>query len=136
MQACLPFPGNKTAARVCFPDGFLSFFLPLLCQRLHTVHCDYDRQCHQQDTDHKPDRAPHRIRSEIAALDGLEGAFTVCGAWPGVRTAESFPLGGSWWTDCADSALFGGPWHGFRTVADHREAVLEEWAARWNALKE
>lgn len=83
-----------------------------------------------------PASLTYRIRSEIAALDGLEGAFTVCGAWPGVRTAESFPLGGSWWTDCADPALFGGPWHGFRTVADHREAVLEEWAARWNALKE
>lgn len=77
----------------------------------------------------------YRIRSEIPELDGLEGAFTVDGAWPGRRTEESFPLGAHWTTDCADPALFSGPWQGFATVADGRTAVLEEWAERWNVLK-
>lgn len=78
----------------------------------------------------------YRIRSEIPGLDGAEGSFTVGGAWPGPRTEDAFPLGDGWWTDCADAALFEGPWQGFRTVADHREAVLDAWAERWNALKE
>lgn len=77
----------------------------------------------------------YRIRSEIPELDGLEGAFTVDGAWPGRRTEESLPLGAHWTTDCADPALFGGPWQGFATVADGRAAELEEWAERWNVLK-
>lgn len=77
----------------------------------------------------------YEIRSEIPALDGLQGDFTVSGCWPGPRTAESAPLGCAWWTDCADPALFHGPWQGFETVARHREEVLRAWEERWNLLK-
>ena len=77
----------------------------------------------------------YRIRSEIPGLDGLEGAFTVCGEWPGWRTEDSFALGAHWTTDCADPALFRGPWQGFATVAESRDAELAAWAERWNVLK-
>ena len=82
-----------------------------------------------------PGTLHYAIRSTVAGLDGLQGEFTVSGEWPGPRTADSRPLGAQWWTDCADKALFRGPWQGFETVARHRGEVLEDWAERWNTLK-
>ena len=50
------------------------------------------------------------IESEIAELNGLKGAFTVSGEWPGECTAESYTLGTNWFTDPADPTLFEGKW--------------------------
>ncbi len=75
------------------------------------------------------------IESDIAELDGLTGAFTVSGEWPGVCTEASYPLGANWFTDSSDPALFEGKWQGARTVRKWRKAVLDDWAERWSVLK-
>lgn len=75
------------------------------------------------------------IESDIAELDGLTGAFTVSGEWPGVCTEASYPLGPNWFTDSSDPALFEGKWQGARTVRKWRKAVLDDWAERWSVLK-
>ena len=76
------------------------------------------------------------IESEIAELNGLKGAFTVSGEWPGECTAESYKLGTNWFTDPADPTLFEGKWQGAASVRKWRKAVLDDWAERWSALKD
>ncbi|MBQ2392615.1 MAG: DUF1593 domain-containing protein [Alistipes sp.] len=75
------------------------------------------------------------IASDIKELDGLSGRFTVSGEWPGKPTEEGFQVGDSWMTDVDNPELFEGKWQGAVTVRKWREAVLEDWAERWQVLK-
>lgn len=76
------------------------------------------------------------ITSEIEALDGLRGAFTVGTQWPDDPTADGWPVGANWMTDLRDPALFEGRWQAAKTVRKWREEVLADWAARWELLKQ
>lgn len=59
------------------------------------------------------------------------------GKWQGRhQTATDLPLGGRWFTDKADKALFNGQWQGFHSIARWREDVLRDWAMRWEWLKD
>ncbi len=85
-------------------------------------------------------KAPATLRytivSEIPELDGLEGAITVSGLWPGTaRAASDIPLSTKWFTDIPDLEAFSGPWQGFHTVSRWREEVLRAWAERWEWLQ-
>lgn len=85
-------------------------------------------------------KAPATLRyalaSDIPELDGLEGAITVSGLWPGTSEAASdIELGNGWFTDVSDPDAFAGQWQGSRTVGRWREEALRDWADRWNWLK-
>lgn len=79
----------------------------------------------------------YEIISEIPEFNGLKGQIVADGEWPGRhQTATDLPLGGRWFTDKADKALFNGPWQGFHSIARWREDVLRDWAVRWEWLKD
>ncbi|MCM1076165.1 MAG: DUF1593 domain-containing protein [Bacteroides sp.] len=82
-----------------------------------------------------PATLAYRISSPVKELDGLEGSVVVGKVWPGNATADSYRLGDTWWTDCSDPDLYGGPWQGFKTVEQWREDVLADWEKRWSWLK-
>lgn len=76
----------------------------------------------------------YEISSEIAALNGLHGSFTVSGEWPGKPTEDGFRVGQTWMTDLQDATLFEGKWQGAATVRSWRKEVLDDWAERWRKL--
>lgn len=76
----------------------------------------------------------YEISSEIAALNGLHGSFTVSGEWPGKPTEDGFRVGQTWMTDLQDATLFEGKWQGAATVRSWRKEVLDDWAERWSKL--
>lgn len=78
----------------------------------------------------------YHISSDIAALDGLHGAFTVGTMWPGAKTTDGWCVGPHWMTDVQDPTLFEGRWQGAVTVRKWREEVLADWAERWQKLTE
>lgn len=43
--------------------------------------------------------------------------------------------GNNWYTDKADPALYNGRIQGGKTIAKWRQAVLADWARRWEWLK-
>lgn len=83
----------------------------------------------------QPASLDYFIESEIQELNGLKGSFTVSDAWPGQPTEEGFTLGENWMTDLQDAACFEGKWQGAATVRKWRKEVLDDWAARFAALK-
>lgn len=82
-----------------------------------------------------PAKLPYRFSSAIPELDGLTGCIVVGDTWPGPKVADSYELGPTWWTDCADPALFDGKWQGFKTTDCWRNDVLSDWEKRWKWLK-
>jgi len=76
------------------------------------------------------------IISDIPELNGIEGAITASGLWPGTTEAASdIALGERWFTDIPDPNAFSGQWQGCRTVGQWREEALRDWADRWEWLK-
>lgn len=74
------------------------------------------------------------LSSDDPAIDGLTGSFVVADGWPGRRTPDSYALGEHWYTDRPDWDLYEHGWQGYRTVSAHRNAVLDDWAERWQVL--
>lgn len=77
----------------------------------------------------------YTLASSLPELDGGKGILVVGPSWPGNGSADSFPLGEHWYTDCQDPQLFEGIWQGSRTVSQWRKEILEDWAVRWEVLK-
>ncbi|MCR5395360.1 MAG: DUF1593 domain-containing protein [Bacteroidales bacterium] len=83
-----------------------------------------------------PARLTYTITSSIQSLDGLSGAFTVDDVWPGRPCADDYPLGRHWYSDLPDRTLYEGKWQGAKVQRKWRAAVLEDWAQRWQWLRE
>lgn len=77
----------------------------------------------------------YKTMSDIAELDGLEGAFVSTDPWPGDRKpGDAGPLT-NWWSDDPDAQNYESGHQGARTVARFREAFLLDWAQRWKWLE-
>ncbi len=74
-------------------------------------------------------RWSYRTKSNVAALDGLEGAFTSIDPPPDAASRPSlrYPR---WWTDNPDPSLAEGPHQGAVTVNRWREQFLRDFAMR------
>lgn len=77
----------------------------------------------------------YKLSSKIPALDGIEGALVVDNQWPGAATPDGYRLGSNWYTDISSPDAFESGWQGAKTVRDHREEVLADWAKRWEWLR-
>ena len=78
----------------------------------------------------------YSISSPIKLLNGLKGSFVVDDVWPGKPDANDYPLGNHWYSDLPDRSEYEGKWQGAKTQRKWRQAILEDWARRWNWLKE
>lgn len=81
-----------------------------------------------------PATLKYEIRSDIEALNGLQGVIVVGDEWGG-DTVAGYPLGDNWYTDRRERDLYEGQWQGSRTVSKWREEVLTDWAVRWGWLR-
>jgi hypothetical protein len=53
-----------------------------------------------------------------------------------LHDANDYPLGNHWYSDLPDRSEYEGKWQGAKTQRKWRQAILEDWARRWNWLKE
>lgn len=81
-----------------------------------------------------PAKLPYTISSSVAALDGGQGVLVVDTLCLG-HSDDAWSVGANWFTDRKARELFEGKWQGSRTVSRWREAVLDDWARRWEILR-
>jgi hypothetical protein len=77
----------------------------------------------------------YRFASTIPGLTIPEGRLVVTNRWPGKAKSSDYILGSNWYTDKSDVRLYDGKIQGGKTIAKWREAILVDWAKRWNWLK-
>ncbi len=77
----------------------------------------------------------YHVSSDINELDGQSGVLVVSELWPGPKTPDGIQLGPNWYSDRRDPDLFEGKWQGSKTISKYREAILDDWNKRWEALK-
>ncbi|MCG2613401.1 DUF1593 domain-containing protein [Terrimonas sp. NA20] len=80
--------------------------------------------------------ASYSTISSIPALNGLKGQYVAVIPWPGKENLEDYKVGRNWYTDRKESSLFIGSQQGAKTVSKHRAAYLNDWAKRWEWLKD
>lgn len=83
----------------------------------------------------KAETIDYEITSHLSEISGIKGAFVVRNQWPGVPDRADYLLGGHWFTDRPDPALFCDGNQGANTVAKWRGTFLKDWARRWAWLK-
>ncbi|MDC6365924.1 MULTISPECIES: nucleoside hydrolase-like domain-containing protein [Flavobacteriaceae] len=83
----------------------------------------------------KPETGTYTTFSSIPELDGLTGQYTSVTPWPGKASNNDYPLGDQWYGDTPEPEQFLGVQQGAKTVAEHRETFLMDWAERWSWLK-
>lgn len=83
-----------------------------------------------------PATLPYTITSPIPGLDGLSGILVVGPQWTDAQTTDAFSVGPHWFTDKSAPELFEGKWQGAATTSRHRCSVLDDWAVRWQWLKQ
>ena len=83
----------------------------------------------------KPEKGYYKTSSAIAVLDGLEGNYISTIPWPGEASPEDYQLGGNWYSDKADSALYIEDQQGAKTISKFRKEFLSDWAKRWDWLE-
>lgn len=77
----------------------------------------------------------YKFTSGIAGFPVEEGKLVVTNAWPGKHNNTDYALGNNWYTDKGDPALYDGRIQGGKTISKWRQAVLADWAGRWEWLK-
>ncbi|MGC4102541.1 nucleoside hydrolase-like domain-containing protein [Ferruginibacter sp.] len=77
----------------------------------------------------------YTFTSSIPGFPLKEGAIVVSNLWPGKRNATDYQLGNNWYTDKSDPSLYNGKIQGGETISKWRQAVLLDWAKRWEWLK-
>lgn len=81
-----------------------------------------------------PATLPYTLSFSVPGMDDGQGTLIVSAVYPD-HTVDAWPVGKNWFTDKAAPGLFEGKWQGSRTVSRWREAVLDDWARRWEILK-
>lgn len=79
---------------------------------------------------------PYTITSTVDGCKPIEAQLTVVNTWNAPQNHEDYPVGSRWWTDSYASEDF---WHncaGATTQLHVRQKVMEDWASRWNSLKQ
>lgn len=82
----------------------------------------------------RPETGSYFTSSEIPELNDLTGQYVSITPWPGLPAEDDFILGANWYSDRADPGLFIDEQQGARTVSEHREEFLSDWAKRWEWL--
>lgn len=83
----------------------------------------------------KPETGSYKTTSDIAELNDLEGSYVSIYPWPGKSSADDYHLGGNWYSDKVDPALFIEDQQGAKTISKYRKEFLLDWAARWKWLE-
>ena len=79
---------------------------------------------------------PYKITSHIPGFPQYEAAITVENRWPGREHSTDYKVGSNWYTDKDDPTLFYKKHQGGQTVLKWRNAVMKDWGARLNLLKQ
>lgn len=79
---------------------------------------------------------PYRITSHIPGFPQYDAAITVENLWPGREYPADYIVGGNWYSDKTDPALFWKTYQGARTVLKWRNDVMKDWGERLTFLKE
>ncbi len=77
----------------------------------------------------------YKFVSDIAVLNGYEGKMNIVNLWPGKQKPTDIPLGNTWFSDTSDPHLFDGKYQGGKTISKWKNAILLDWAKRWEWLK-
>ncbi|MBD3628526.1 nucleoside hydrolase-like domain-containing protein [Cyclobacterium sp.] len=83
----------------------------------------------------KPETGTYKTSSDIAELDGLEGAYVSIVPWPGKATSDDYQLGSNWYSDRQNPGLYIEDQQGAKTISKYRREFLTDWAARWKWLE-
>lgn len=78
----------------------------------------------------------YKFTSSIAGFIEQEGKLVVTNSWPGKQHSNDYKLGNYWFTDKSDTELYDGKIQGGKTISKWRNAILLDWANRWNWLKQ
>ncbi|WBL43040.1 DUF1593 domain-containing protein [Algoriphagus halophytocola] len=84
----------------------------------------------------KPEKGTYKTTSDIAELDGLEGAYISTFPWPGKPSPDDYQLGANWYSDRVDAPLFIDDQQGAKTISKFRKEFLMDWAERWKWLEQ
>ncbi len=84
----------------------------------------------------KAETLQYTFTSEIKELNGKKGEIVVDNLWPGKKGTADYPLGSNWYSDKPDSNLYFGKLQGGKTLSKWRNAILMDWANRWQWLNE
>lgn len=77
----------------------------------------------------------YKITSSIPGFPEQSGEFVVDNIWPGKVRETDYRLGANWYTDRNDPQLYDGKIQGGITVKKWRNEVLQDWAKRWQLLR-
>lgn len=77
----------------------------------------------------------YTFKSTIPEIQGLTGSIVIENLWPGKKHSTDYPLGKNWYTDRPDKELYDGKIQGGKTLLKWREAILNDWAQRWQWLR-
>lgn len=54
--------------------------------------------------------------------------------WPGKASTDDYQLGGNWYSDSIEAALFIKDQQGAKTISKYKKEFLLDWAERWKWL--
>ena len=77
----------------------------------------------------------YKMTSSIPGFPEQSGQFVVDNVWPGEPRTTDYVLGPQWYTDRKDTKLYDGQIQGGITIKIWRNDVLQDWAKRWQWLK-
>lgn len=77
----------------------------------------------------------YKFTSNIPDFPIQEGKLVVENLWTGKRNTTDYKLGANWYTDKADPKLYDGKIQGGQTISKWKNAILLDWAKRWEWLK-
>ncbi|MDX5339849.1 MAG: DUF1593 domain-containing protein [Cyclobacteriaceae bacterium] len=77
----------------------------------------------------------YKFTTSILGFNPKSGQLVVTNLWPGKPNPDDYLLGENWYSDSSNPELYDGKLQGGKTILKWRNAVLEDWAIRWNWLK-
>jgi hypothetical protein len=77
----------------------------------------------------------YSITSSVPGLPTQTGQLVVDNWWPGKPRNTDYSLGAHWYTDRSDPQLYDGKIQGGITVKKWRNEALQDWARRWQWLR-
>ena len=77
----------------------------------------------------------YKFVSDIPEFNGYSGTLNVINVWPGKENSTDYKLGDNWYTDASDPNLYDGKFQGGKTILKWRNAILLDWAKRWEWLR-
>ena len=79
---------------------------------------------------------PYTITSTVEGFEPIEGEITVVNTWDVAPSEHDLKVGNQWWTDSYAPADYWKNCAGANTQLEVRQAVMADWAKRWQLLAE